>query len=276
MASGPHDLGVQAEMEEFLDSFRGNAIFKSGPALAERVAQGAPLLVTSRLDVGEEEVRASEALLSEDERKRASRFVFDRDKRRFVVARAGLRKLLAHQLRLDPSSVELKYSSTGKPALGDQSAIADLRFNVSHSEDVAVFAFALGRDIGIDVEFVRAIPDADGIAARFFSLRENEAYFALDARDRPQGFFNCWTRKEAFIKAIGDGLSHPLDRFDVSLAPRDPARILSVDGVPGEDCGWMVHSFFPSPGFVAAVVTQTSIDDRLKTLGQAPDVAMVN
>jgi 4'-phosphopantetheinyl transferase len=101
---------------------------------------------------------------------------------------------------------------------------------------------------------------AADIAARFFSRRENAAYQALDPRDKPIAFFNCWTRKEAFIKALGDGLYHPLDRFDVSLAPGEPARILRVDDTPGEACGWRLESFCPAPGFVAAVVTED--DDR--------------
>jgi 4'-phosphopantetheinyl transferase len=160
-------------------------------------------------------------------------------------------------LGVRPESVELTYGAHGKPTVSRRFADADLRFNVSHSEDVAVYAFALGREIGVDVEAVRVIPDADNIAARFFSRRENEAYLALDPRDRPLGFFNCWTRKEAFIKALGDGLYHPLDRFDVSLAPGEPAKILRVESKSGDHCGWCLDSFSPAPGFVAAVVTES-------------------
>jgi 4'-phosphopantetheinyl transferase len=119
-----------------------------------------------------------------------------------------------------------------------------------------VYAFAQGRAVGIDVEAIRTIRDADAIAARFFSRRENETYRALDPEDKPLGFFNCWTRKEAFVKALGAGLSHRLDRFDVSLAPGEPARILSVDGIASPDCGWTIHSFIPRPGYIGAVVTQ--------------------
>jgi hypothetical protein len=101
------------------------------------------------------------------------------------------------------------------------------------------------------------IRDADEIAARFFSRCENEAYRALEPRDKPLGFFNCWTRKIAFIKAIGDGLYPPLDCFDVSLAPGEPAKILRVEGKSGDHCGWCLDSFSPAPGFVAAVVTES-------------------
>ena len=143
---------------------------------------------------------------------------------------------------------------TANPRSRHSCAASDLRFNVSHSDDVAVYAFSTGREIGIDIESIRVIRDAEDIAARFFSRRENEAYLALDPRDRPLGFFNCWTRKEAFVKALGDGLYHPLDRFDVSLAPGEPAKILRVENTPGEDCGWTLHSFVPGPGLIGAVV----------------------
>ena len=210
----------------------------------------------TRLDVAPEAVRASAALLSDAERQRAGRFVFDRDRRRFTVARAQLRRMLSARLGLRPESVELVYGAHGKPALAQACGAPNLRFNVSHSEDVAVYAFSLGREIGIDIEYVRVIRDIDDIAARFFSRRETETYLALDSGDRPLGFFNCWTRKEAFIKALGDGLCHPLDRFDVSLAPSEPAKILRVDSAPGEHCGWTLHSFLPEQGLVGAVVVR--------------------
>ena len=214
-------------------------------------------VVMARLDLKSETVRASAALLSDMERQRASRFAFDRDRRRFTVARAWLRQLLAARLGVRPESVELVNGAHGKPALARCCANSDLRFNVSHSDDVAVYAFSCGREIGIDVEAIRVLQDADDIAARFFSRRENEAYLALDPPDRPRGFFNCWTRKEAFVKALGDGLHYPLDRFDVSLAPGEPARILRVAEIHGDDCGWRMDSVFPAPGFVAAVVLET-------------------
>jgi 4'-phosphopantetheinyl transferase len=231
-----------------------NASLPSGPIAS--FADDAVEVVATTLDVGRESVRALTALLSDAERQRASRFMFERDRRRFTVARARLRQLLAARLGVEPESVELAYGTHGKPALARRSTDSDLRFNVSHSADVAVYAFAGGREVGIDVEVVRAIADADDIAARSFSPRENEAYLALDPQDRPLGFFNCWTRKEAFIKALGDGLSHPLDRFDVSLTPGEPARIVRVDSTPGEHCGWTLHGLSPGPGLVGAVVVQ--------------------
>lgn len=215
---------------------------------------GAAEVVSVPLTAAPEAIAELAQCLTDEERVRAGRFAFERDRRRFIVARAWLRRLLASRVDLRPESVEIAYGSHGKPAIAARSRGPLFSFNVSHSEDVAVYAFARGREIGIDVEAVRAIEDADAIAGRFFSARESDAYRALHSRDKPLGFFNCWTRKEAFVKAIGDGLSHPLDSFDVTLVPGEPARILRVGSVPGERCGWHLESFSPAPGFVAAVV----------------------
>jgi 4'-phosphopantetheinyl transferase len=214
-------------------------------------------VVVTRLAVGPEAVSAAAALLSDAERRRADLFTCDRGRDRFIVARGRLREVLAARLGVRPESVELECGVRGKPALGRRFAASKLRFNISHCDDIAVLALASGSEIGVDVEAVRPIRGADAIAARFFSRAEDEAYRALDPRDKPVGFFNCWTRKEAFIKALGDGLYHPLDRFDVSLAPGKPAKILRVEDTPGDDCGWRLESFSPAPGFVAAVVTET-------------------
>jgi 4'-phosphopantetheinyl transferase len=219
-------------------------------------AGGTVEVVSIRLDAELAAVGELARCLSEGERLRASRFIFERDRRRFIVGRARLRHFLASRQGVQPDAVELAYGPRGKPALSRRFADAALCFNVSHSEDVAVYAFSRGREIGVDVEAVRALRDADDIAARFFSRRENEAYLALEMRDKPLGFFNCWTRKEAFIKALGEGLYYPLDRFDVSLAPGESAKILRVENTPGHECGWCLDSFFPAPGFVAAVVTE--------------------
>ena len=212
-------------------------------------------IVVAGLGAGPEAVRAAAAVLSDDERARADRFACERDRRRFVVARAGLRRVLGARLGARPESVELVYGAHGKPALAPRFADCDLRFNLSHRDDLAVYAISSGREIGVDVEAIHEIPDADPIAARFFSAREYEEYRALDPHDRPRAFFNCWTGKEAFVKAIGDGVFHALDRFDVTLAPGEPARILRVEDTPGEECGWRLERFFPAAGFVAAVVT---------------------
>jgi 4'-phosphopantetheinyl transferase len=211
-------------------------------------------IVVATLEVGCAALGALAPMLARDERQRAARFAFDPDRRRFIVARARLRQLLAERLGAKPEAVEFTYGAHGKPALLRRSGVRDLRFNVSHCEEVAVYAFAAGREVGVDVEAVRALEDADAIAARFFSAREYAQYRDLDASDRPLAFFNCWTRKEAFVKATGDGLAHPLDGFDVSLAPGEPARLLRLEQPAEQGLRWCMESFSPAPGLVAAVV----------------------
>jgi 4'-phosphopantetheinyl transferase len=215
-------------------------------------------VLVARLDA-ETDIRGLLRLLDDRERERASRFVFERDRRRFVVGRARLRQFLASRLDVCPTAVELVYGTHGKPALAQRFAGSNLRFNVSHSGDVAVYAFTRGREIGVDVEAVRALRDADAMAARVFTRREYEVYRALDPRDRPLGFFNGWTRKEAFVKAVGGGLSHALDRVEVSLAVGEPAALLRVDRTDGSACGWRLYSFAPLVGHVGAVVLEQPI-----------------
>jgi len=213
-------------------------------------------LLTERLDVACDALRESAALLSATERERARRLAFARDRRRFIVARARLRQLLATRLGVRPAAIELTSGPYGKPTLALRFPASNLRFNAAHSSDLAVYAFARGREIGVDVEAIRTIPDADEISARFFSAREAAAYATLDVDSRPVAFVNCWTRKEAFLKAVGGGLSYPLDRVEVSLAPGAPATIVRVADTPGDACGWRLASFTPARGFVGAVVVE--------------------
>lgn len=215
-------------------------------------------LLIVQLDVGPEVVQAAAALLSQAERKRAARFAFDRDRRRFTVARAVLRELLAARLGMQPESVELLDGAFGKPSLARSFSPEDLLFNVSHCEDVAVYALTHGREIGVDIEVVRDVPDRDGIAARFFSARESETFRGLNESEKTEAFFNCWTRKEAFVKALGAGLGHPLDSFDVPLLPGSVGQLLRVGTVFGNHGDWQLFSFAPLPGYVGAVAVESS------------------
>jgi len=215
-------------------------------------------VVALGLDVTPDAFLAAAELLSAPERDRASRFAFDLDRRRFTVARAGLRTLLGERLGVTPEAVELIYGKNGKPALANEQADSELCFNVSHSADIAAYAFSFGRDIGIDVENLREIGNADNIASRFFSAAENESYHALPLADKALGFLNCWTRKEAFIKALGDGLTYSLRDFDVSLLPYEPAEIIRVGETPGAECGWSLRAISPGSGFIGACVVRTT------------------
>lgn len=211
-------------------------------------------VVMTALGTQAAQIRAAGVLLSAGERQRAARFAFDRDRRRYIAARALLRRLLGERLGERPEAIEFVYGRRGKPALAPRFAGSGLHFNLSHCDDVAVYAFARAREVGVDIEKVRPIPDADEIAKRFFSRRENLAYRALAAADRGPGFFNCWTRKEAFIKAHGSGLSLPLDKFVVSLDA--PARLLRTDFEPEALKGWTLHDLSPGEEFAAALALE--------------------
>jgi 4'-phosphopantetheinyl transferase len=194
-------------------------------------------VVASRLDLNPGAVDALAGWLHDDECRRAGRFRLARDRRRYVVARGLLRTLLAARLGTHPRSVELCCGAHGKPRLAPGSAAGDLRFNVSHTGDFALFAFSRGREVGVDVEAVLPMRDADAVARHFFSRSELRAYRALEPGARQAGFFTCWTRKEAYLKALGGGLPSPLSEFD---APP----------------GWSLSSFSPAPGHAAALAVE--------------------
>jgi len=217
-------------------------------------------IAVARLDVPHHAVDAAATLLSPAERKRAARFARTDDRRRFVVARARLRQLLGVRLQMRAEEIELVHGPWGKPALAPALAGSGVRFNVAHADDRVVYAFADHREVGVDVEAGRRFPAAADVAEHIFSRRERMDYWRLPLMDRPRGFLNCWTRKEAFTKAIGKGLHHAFDAFDVSLIPGEPARILRVGRTPGEACGWAMESFDCGGGLIGAVVVQNEPD----------------
>lgn len=194
--------------------------------------------------------------LSPQEQERVRRFHFERDRRRFIVAHARLRQLLAEQLDTAPDTIEFTVGPHGKPALAGTRHGDGCHFSHSRSGDLAVFAISQARPVGVDVEAMREMRGAEEIVGHCFSRRERLAYRALDPPDKPLGFLNCWTRKEAFVKALGTGMSFSYDRFDVSLAPGEPARLLRVDGQSGDAAGWQLEAFAPREGFVAALASE--------------------
>jgi len=167
--------------------------------------------------------------LEEDEVHRANRFHFEKHRRAFLVGRGFLRYVLGHYLETKPEALRFSYSTYGKPALNGEHKSSPLRFNMSHSHGLGLFAVTENNELGVDVEHVRADFASEDIARRFFSPCEVEAFNALPKEERVAAFFRCWTRKEAFIKATGRGLSQPLDGFDVTLGPGEPARLLRAD-----------------------------------------------
>ena len=204
-----------------------------------------------RLEASEGPFEQLSTWLSPDETARAARFRFDKHRRAFVLGRAALRALLGRHLGVPAAQVSFSYGPKGKPALAD--ATHPLRFNASNSGNLAAIAITEGCEIGVDIEQRRPVPEIERIAERFFAPQEAAELMALPEALRTQGFFNCWTRKEAYIKAVGDGLSVPLDGFRVTLRPGAAAQLLDLGGSREAARGWTMHDFFPEPGYAGAV-----------------------
>jgi len=194
--------------------------------------------------------------LAADEWARAERFYFERDREHFIVARGVLRSILGRYLNRMPESLSFRYGSHGKPALAEESDGDAIRFSVSHSHGVALYAITRGREVGIDLERIRFDLAVAEIAERFFSRREAAMLRTLPTEEQSQAFFRCWTRKEAYIKARGEGLSLPLDQIDLSLAPGEPEAILGTQQDSSEASRWSLHELIPAPGYVAALAAE--------------------
>jgi 4'-phosphopantetheinyl transferase len=194
--------------------------------------------------------------LSGDEKERAARFHFERDRTRFVGGRGLLRTLLAGYLHVRPERLEFSYGVHGKPELTAYFGERPLRFNLSHSERFVLYAITRGREIGVDLEVIRPVADLDKIAEHFFSAGEREALRSLPDNEKTRAFFDCWTRKEAYLKALGNGLAKPLNSFDVSLTPGEPARLLDIEGDPFEPKLWELHALSVMDGTVGALAVR--------------------
>jgi 4'-phosphopantetheinyl transferase len=198
------------------------------------------------LDCVDPELYRLFSLLDAEEVRRAKQFRFQRDRDRYIVRHGRIRELLARYLGAAPERITFSTNAYGKPAADG----TDLRFNLSHSHNLALLAVTRGRELGCDLEFRDPAFASNGVAEAFFSCAEIAALLQIGPPGRAEAFFNCWTRKEAYIKARGHGVSLPLDSFDVALAPGERAALLK-----GCD-GWSVQSFEPAPCFHAAVVAE--------------------
>ncbi len=217
----------------------------------------------SRLVPGPEDVHVvrilldgpcDETVLDEGERRRADRFMFERDRRRFIAAHAWMRVVLGRCLDRPPASLQFAAGAHGKPSLVDPPV--DLRFNLSHGGERALLAVTLGREVGVDVEQERPIEEVV-LADRFFSSAESARLQALPAEEHRAAFFRCWTRKESFIKAVGDGLTFPLGSFEVSLADEDAPQLLHTCSAPGQAVErWRVVSLAIDRGYAAALTAE--------------------
>lgn len=214
---------------------------------APRIASGDVHIWRYRLELLAERVVEAESLLSADELARADRFHFPIHRHRYVAGRSKLRKLLGSYLQVAPASVRFAYSEFGKPVINQAQNSGAINFNVSHSEDICVVAVSHVQPLGIDVERIRSDFGGEEVARANFASAEVRELLSLPPDIRPQGFFNCWTRKEAYVKALGAGLQIPLDSFEVSLRPEDPPRFLRV-----AEAEWHLLSFCGADGFQAA------------------------
>ena len=206
----------------------------------------------ARLDRTPARLTRMRTVLNPEEAARADRFLMEVHRNRFIVGRALLRDLLAGYLDQPPEAIRFAYNEWGKPALEPGFVARDLGFNLSHSQGLAMYAFVHEREVGVDLEMIRPEVASERVAENFFSPWEVETLRALPLEHQAEAFFNCWTRKEAYVKARGQGLSIDLKSFDVSLVPGEKAKILR-----GDDCvGWSLASFEPDHDCVAALVTQ--------------------
>jgi len=194
--------------------------------------------------------------LSADELARAERFYLPRDRDRFIARRSVLRAILGRYIAIDPSLMQFEYGTGRKPALAARHHRAQLRFNVSHSAGLVLYAITRSRDIGVDVERIEPAIAAERIPEQFFSPREVAELRSLPVDVQPEAFFTCWTRKEAYVKAKGLGLALRLDRFDVSLSPGKPAALLRTADDAHEASRWSMRALAPAAGYAGALVVE--------------------
>lgn len=195
-------------------------------------------------------------LLNQEERARAARFRFDVHRNRFIMARAGLRRVLSACTGTPPESITFQFGMSGKPMLEAGHERGRLEFNLSHSDDLALIAAARDIDVGVDIERIHVVEDMDELVRRFFCAAEIRAFAPLPVDAKPQALFNLWTRKEAWLKATGEGISHLLNKAQVSFLPAEPARLLEVpEGYRLED--WSLAEIEPAAGFTGALAAKT-------------------
>lgn len=217
----------------------------------ERIALPTPEIEVWQvpLDLRAEEIMQCAKVLSRDEKLRADRFQFEHDRRRFIVARGKLRLLLGRRLDVAPSTIVFAYTKHGKPFVAGTTV--QIHFNISHSEERALYAMSRQCPLGVDIEYLNRDIDCQGLARRFFTRRESTALQHLPAASRKRAFLACWTRKEAVIKATGDGLSLPLDQVEVTVEPDAEPRILAATNLRIAD--WTLYAADVGNDYVATV-----------------------
>jgi 4'-phosphopantetheinyl transferase len=203
-----------------------------------------------------EEVQHYRHLLSFDEVRRADRFYFENHRNAFIVAHTALRQILSLYAGCAPREVAFSYGFKGKPDLSNELQKCGIRFNLSHSGDIALLAVARGASVGVDIELINSKFATDEVADRFFAAGETRRLGTLPPNERVDAFYACWTRKEAYVKALGDGLHEPLDSFEVTFGPGVPADLLLVKKAPGKERRWRLYDIGVRKGYRAALVVE--------------------
>jgi len=209
----------------------------------------------ARLDPPAWRVAELRRLLDPDEQQRADRFRFEIHRRRFIVGRGFQRIVLGAYAGIEPARIVYSHGPKGKPAFATMPEVP-LYFNLSNSEELAILGLNREIEIGVDVEYLRDLDDAAALAERFFSRGESEVLLALPPEQLREGFFNCWTRKEAYLKAVGDGLTAPLNAFDVTLRPGEEPEMLLLEGSAERAKRWSLHHLWPAEGYLGAIAIE--------------------
>ena len=214
----------------------------------------------AHLDLSTTETEKLIKILSKDEREKAEKFRFEELRNHFIVARGRLRQLLATYLNISAEEVKFKYSDRGKPQLANSPNHNSLKFNISHSHNLALYAFTNQERVGIDLEYFRSMNNAANIARRFFSHREYELIASLEGNKQQQVFLQIWTIKEAYLKATGEGLSGSIDAVEVCFRDNEPMGLAAIRGDSQLAADWLVHSFTPAHKFIATVAIESTFN----------------
>lgn len=210
----------------------------------------------AQLELPSSQVQGLRGILTDDELDRANRFSFEIDRQRFIAARGTLRSILSRYIPITPVFLRFSYNQYGKPFSAPEFSSYLLNFNLSHSGSMALYAITRNMEIGVDVERVRSDFEYEEIAKCFFSVNEVAVLRTLPTEKKLEAFYHCWTRKEAYIKAQGQGLSLPLDSFDVSLAPWEPTMLLNTKDEPQARSLWTLLDLKPGPGYIGALAVK--------------------
>ena len=221
-----------------------------------KLAESAIHIWVASLEMAYQEIDGLFTILSPDEKTRAGRFYFDRDRNRFIAGRGILRRLISIYLDENPSRVEFVCGETGKPALKAGLQGKTLKFNLSHSNDLALYVFSWDYKVGIDIEYIHSMPNMDDFAEKFFSARETELINSLRGEEKDAAFFKLWTCKEALLKANGSGLTMPLSHMEIFLDADGSAALNSIGGDRAQASRWHLEAFNPAQGYQAALAVE--------------------